>query len=213
MSKLDKSINPHFNSIDIVGKRFNMLTCVSYVHSDNGKTNYLFICDCGKKVVKIKANVVNGHTKSCGHLKPENTRKANRTRNGASSMPLWSTYKAMISRCNNKKDPSYHRYGGRGIKVCDEWLHDYFAFEKYMGDRQKGMTVDRIDNDGNYEPGNVRWATRKQQSNNTSVSLKNRQFIVVNGKILNIQEYADYLGIKLGTLYWRKKNWGRYEKV
>lgn len=208
---MNTKVNKHFNAKNINGQKFNQLTCISYSHSLKGKPYCNFLCDCGKEVIKAKGNVVSGHTKSCGHLKPENTRKANKTRNGASSRPLWSTYKSMINRCNNKKDPSYHRYGGRGIKVCDEWVHDYFAFEKYMGDRQKGMTVDRIDNNGNYEPGNVRWATRKQQSNNTSVNIKNRQFIV-NGKILNIQEYADYLGIKTGTLYWRKKNWGRYEK-
>jgi hypothetical protein len=77
--------------------------------------------------------------------------------------PLWQTWQAMKQRCYNPNDPRYKDWGGRGIKICAEWLTDYKAFEMYMGQRPKGYTLDRIDNDGDYEPGNVRWSTPKEQ--------------------------------------------------
>lgn len=82
------------------------------------------------------------------------------------SKPLWQIWCGMKQRCYNPNDPRYKDWGGRGIAVCDQWLNSYKAFELYMGSRPKGCTLDRIDNDKNYEPGNVRWATPKEQAAN-----------------------------------------------
>jgi len=82
------------------------------------------------------------------------------------SKPLWQTWQAMKQRCYNPNDPRYSDWGGRGIKVCDEWLHNYKAFEEHMGVRPEGHTMDRIDNEKDYQPGNMRWATPAEQAAN-----------------------------------------------
>lgn len=88
-------------------------------------------------------------------------------KNSKNKHPLYSTYRSMLSRCNNKYATQYQNYGGRGIKVCDRWSNSFWSFLEDVGNKPSlTHTLDRIDNDGNYEPGNVRWATRKQQDNN-----------------------------------------------
>lgn len=104
----------------------------------------------------------------------------------------------MIGRCFKKKNHKYPDYGGRGITVCDRWL-DFTAFYDDMGERPKGMTIERIDNGGNYEPDNCRWATPKEQANNTR---RNRR-ITFNGETLNLTAWAERLGVTYGVLHWR----------
>ena len=98
----------------------------------------------------------------------------------------------MIDRCENTRHSAYHRYGGRGIHVCDEWRNDFTAFAQYMGDRPNGLSIDRINNDGNYEPGNCRWATSLEQGRNTSRNI----FVTICGKYMCLTEACDVYGIK-----------------
>lgn len=124
-------------------------------------------CDCGNEYVAVKGNITNGATKSCGCRK--------RRRTGYRHHPLWNMWFAMIYRCENPKHRSYSRYGGRGIKVCERW-HSFPVFladiERLIGPRPEGCTLDREDNDGDYEPGNVRWVDDYVQAHNRSQSRK-----------------------------------------
>lgn len=98
----------------------------------------------------------------------------NNTTHGMSEMPLYNVWRGMRSRCFLKTSKSYKNYGGRGIKVCDEWKENFQAFYDYVSQlphfEEKGYSLDRIDNDGNYEPDNVKWSTRKEQANNRRTS-------------------------------------------
>lgn len=112
-------------------------------------------------------------------------------------------WQSMKGRCYNPNDKSYENYGKRGIVVCDRWLDSFENFLEDMGRCPNGMSLDRIDNNGNYEPGNVKWRTFKEQNNNT----RGNKLIVYNGETKTIAEWADYLGIKSSTLYERLKRW------
>ena len=111
---------------------------------------------------------------------------------GLTRSPEYSAWAGMIGRCSNPRNPKWHRYGGRGISVCLEWRSSFLAFFQHIGPRPRvGLTLDRIDNDGNYEPGNVRWATRRQQQGN-SCKAKPTLF---RGEILPISEIARRVGL------------------
>lgn len=107
----------------------------------------------------------------------------------------------MRDRCTNPENEAYENYGGRGISVCDRWLNDYDAFVEDMGIREAGMTLDRIDNDGNYEPKNCRWATRAEQAVNRSSNHE----LTHNGKTQTVTEWSAEIGVKPSTLFGRIK--------
>lgn len=133
------------------------------------------LCDCGNEYSARIGNLLREETRSCGCLQRDLTRErapqlhATNTRHGMASHPLYDSWRKMVARCEEPGHHNYARYGGRGIRVCDRW-RDPRAFiadiGQALGPRPKGMTLDRIDNDGNYEPGNVRWATPGRQSRN-----------------------------------------------
>lgn len=114
---------------------------------------------------------------------------------------LWQN---MRQRCGNPKHSHYHRYGGRGIRVCDEWQNSFSSFISHIGPRPSAQhSIDRIDNDGNYEPGNVRWATRKAQTRNYSRNI----MLTYNGETLCLEDWASRIGIDPMGLKWRVKNY------
>ena len=136
------------------------------------------LCACGKAFISHITFVTHGKTSSCGCYRRECSRdrgierrgdKRVNWKGGIRSHYLYDTWYQMIKRCNNHNAANYERYGGRGIEVCPEW-HDCQTFldfcDEVLGPRPEGHTLDRIDNDGNYEPGNVRWASAKDQANN-----------------------------------------------
>jgi hypothetical protein len=122
---------------------------------------------------------------------------------GPKETPTYTTWVRMRRRCNNPNHSTYQYYGGRGIKVCERW-DSFDSFLKDMGEKPEGMTLDRINNDGNYEPGNCRWSTHKEQVRNTS---QNRLF-TVNGKTQCLSAWAEEAGINFKTVHTRiSRNW------
>lgn len=157
----------HKNVRDLTGQKFGQLYVTSRMGtSAHGKSTWNCLCDCGNRNIVTGGNLTSGATLTCGHV-----RINNRFKHGMTGHPLFRVWQGMKNRC---ADPNQKNYGGRGIKVCDRWVYSFPAFLEDVGERPPGVGVagialyslDRIDNDGDYEPGNVRWATRSEQRTN-----------------------------------------------
>jgi len=189
--------------MDIINKKFGRLLVLKKNGSDkHGKSLWLCHCDCGNEVIIIGQNLKNGVTKSCGCLQKELLTKKNIT-HGMTYTKLYVDWIQMRKRCKNKKNKSYKNYGARGISVCKRW--DKFEnFYTDMGDKPKGLTLERIDNNKGYSPDNCKWATRKEQANNS------RHNVIINykGQRLTMAQWAREIGIKCSTLSRRiQRHW------
>lgn len=199
-------LSTRLDFIDLSGKVFGRLTVIGYAGTLKNYTSWYCKCDCdGLIVIRRGSRLRNGDTDSCGCLMHHRMRVAAKKRIrcvGFKNLPEFTVWRGMKTRCNNKNHKFYYRYGGRGIQIKFE---SFFDFLSHVGFRPtESHSIDRIDTNGHYKAGNVRWATKKEQANNTG---RNR-FLEHDGRCLTLSQWSDITGLETGTLLTRLKyNW------
>lgn len=189
----------------MIGRKFGRLTVlnVSDQRTSENRLKYDCICECGNDVTVDGKSLRNGHTKSCGCLSSELSKKRS-TKHGKTNTRLYNIWSAMKHRCYNENDNHYLSYGGRGIKVCDEWLNDFQAFYNWSMNNgyKENLSIDRINNDKGYSPYNCRWADVETQTNNKQDTIK----IAFNGLEYSIKQWSKILNTPYSTLVSRYHN-------
>lgn len=184
--------------IDLTGQKFGRLTVIERAKSKGKATCWLCRCDCGNEKTVRGSHLINKKIFSCGCL---NREKA--TTHGMSNRKIYKWWAAIKTRCFNVHSASYSNYGGRGITMFPAWVNDFQAFYDYVSNLphfgENGYTLDRINNDGNYEPDNVRWATAKEQARNTRKNV----YVNFQGEKVTLAEAAEKSGVPFITLWKR----------
>lgn len=194
--------------IDISGKKFGRLTAISFAYRKGKDYYWLFKCDCGKDKIIRKNSVISGRVVSCGCYHNEMTGLINK-KHCMKGTRLYHCWDGMKQRCYNKNCSNYKRYGGRGIKVCDEWRDNFKPFMEWAINNgyKDDLTIDRIDVNGNYTPANCRWATAKEQVRNR----RNNVWITYKGETKLLVDWLKFFG-KSGCSRRRIEKLG-YQKI
>jgi hypothetical protein len=180
---------------EVHGRLTAIRQTVAATHRNPGR--WLFHCTCGNDIERVVGKVRIGHTKSCGCLNREMIAARNRT-HGASGTPEWYAWKEMNKRCRNPHVYAYHRYGGRGIRVCAKWKKSFSAFLKDVGLKPSVKhSLGRIDNDGNYTPSNVHWEIQRTQARNRHTNL----MLFWEGKKRALAEICELTGVDYNRTY------------
>lgn len=194
----------HHSAKNIKGVRSGKLVALEPVANKGGHINWLAQCDCGKRKVVRGARLVAGEVKSCGCLVGKCA-----PGHGMHDTPTYRSWQSMLARCRNPKDPSYVRYGGQGITVCERW-HDFQSFLDDMGPRPSlKHSIDRIDGTSGYKPGNCRWATWEEQNRNKRDNLR----LTYRGLTLTATEWAERLGVDRHVIYNRNRAGWPVERI
>jgi len=183
-----------YERIDITGERYGRLVAIEYVgrnEKNNSISLWKYKCDCGNEVVLPMSAVRSGNTKSCGCYKRDKSIKHNMT-----GTKLYRVWKGMRDRCNKENSCNYFRYGARGIRVCEEWQGDngfqnFYDWSMENG-YKNGLWIDRIDNNGNYEPSNCKWSTPKEQGNNRRVTV----YYTIDGVSKTASQWSEISGVR-----------------
>lgn len=181
---------------NLQGQTFGRLTVTHRANEKGRRVRWACQCSCGNVAEIVSDQLISGKTQSCGCLKKE-TIKAVNFSHGMSNTKEYKSWSHAKARCNNKNDPKYPDYGGRGISMCKKWAESFSEFFKDMGPAPKNCTLDRIDVNGNYSPENCRWATPKTQANNT------RSNVVCNidGFCGTLKQFAEQAGVDYKRLH------------
>lgn len=194
------------NSVDLTGDKYARLKVIGFSHRAK-KAYWLCMCDCGTETVVRSDLLRSGQTQSCGCLKAERVSKAvieRCTTHGLRHHPMYNVwFNKMKERCSNPKTKSFKDYGGRGIKVCGRWAASFTAFLEDMGERPtRKHEIDRIDNDGDYEPSNRRWVTRVENARNKSTTkLTERDVEYIRACSVPSIELAKRYGVSKHCIY------------
>ncbi len=183
--------------LDVTGRVFGRLYVMNPIIEEKFPIKFLCKCECGKTISTTSSRLLNGNTRSCGCYRTELFLKKITT-HGKYGTKVYETWHGMKTRCLNSKDPSFKWYGARGIKICDRWMR-FENFYQDMGEPSKGMTLDRIDNNGNYGPGNCRWVSFEENNNNK----RNNVLIEFNGEKKTISQWSRKMKIKRNILTYR----------
>lgn len=205
---------------DLTNRKFGRLTVIGLHHKHqkykpDGRPNghriyYECLCDCGRTCIVLADHLVRHKIMSCGCLQKERAKLLN-TKHGLRNTRLFGIWASMIQRCTNSNLKKYELWGGRGISVCKEWKDDFITFYNWAINNgyRDDLSIDRIDNSGNYEPSNCRWATDKEQARNTRCNVN----LTYRGETHCISEWSELTGIKAGTISYRIKHGWSAEEV
>lgn len=193
------------NFADLTNRKFDRLTVVGFLGGYKircGKTHYFWscVCECGGKTVTRTANLLNKRTRSCGCIQKETISKI-RKKHGQCGTKEYVSWQNMLKRCNDPSSSHYKYYGGRGIKVCDRWLHSFEHFIADMGACPDGFSIDRLNNSLGYFPENCAWRDDKSQMRNK----RSNKLITHLGETLCVAEWCEKLNLPYNRVYQRLK--------
>jgi len=189
--------------VDIAGQRFGKWTAVSlHPERQNKRTLWVCRCDCGTEKPVLTCHLISGRSKACLYCKPTGE-DAPRFKHGSVNHPLYFTWRNMLDRCRNPNNQDWRIYGGKGIKVCEEWSSDFLAFVEDMGPKPSPKhSIDRKNSNGDYTKDNCRWATAKEQARNMSRNV----FVDLDGRKVTLAEACETLGLSYRPANWRLNN-------
>lgn len=195
------------NQRNLVGNKYGRLLVIESCGQERKGTHYMskVRCECGKEYLVPDTELIYGRRTSCKECShPTQT-------HGKTHTKLFDVWQSMKQRCYDKHNNNYKNYGGRGIRICDEWLSNFMNFYNWAMDNgyQKGLSIDRIDVNGNYEPSNCRWVTMKEQASNK----RNNHLITYKGETKHLQYWANKFNINSTTIYNRLKSGWDIEKA